>query len=80
MPYLDTITSILNDVKGWFFALIGIVTLVVVVKNAFAYQAGDSAEKQDAMRSIKKAIVMGGGIFILSWFATYVITKMSSVS
>ena len=80
MPYLDTITSILNDVKGWFFALIGIVTLVVVVKNAFAYQAGDSAEKQDAVRSIKKAIVMGGGIFILSWFATYVITKMSSVS
>ncbi|MCL4377477.1 MAG: hypothetical protein M1479_08755 [Actinobacteria bacterium] len=80
MPYLDTITSILNDVKGWFFALIGIVTLVVVVKNAFAYQAGDSAEKQDALRSIKKAIIMGGGIFILSWFATYVITKMSSVS
>jgi len=80
MPYLDTITSILNDVKGWFFALIGIVTLVVVVKNAFAYQAGDSAEKQDSLRSIKKAIVMGGGIFILSWFATYVITKMSSVS
>ena len=80
MPYLDTITSILNDVKGWFFALIGIVTLVVVVKNAFAYQAGDSAEKQDAVRSIKKAIVMGGGIFILSWFATYVITKMSSVA
>ena len=79
MPYLDTITSILNDVKGWFFALIGIVTLVVVVKNAFAYQAGDSAEKQDSLRSIKKAIVMGGGIFILSWFATYVITKMSSV-
>jgi len=80
MPYLDTITGILNDVKGWFFALIGIVTLVVVVKNAFAYQAGDSAEKQDAIRSIKKAIIMGGGIFILAWFATYVITKMSAVS
>ena len=80
MPYLDTITGILNDVKGWFFALIGIVTLVVVVKEAFAYQAGDSAEKQDALRSIRKAIIMGAGIFILSWFATYVITKMSSVS
>jgi hypothetical protein len=79
MPYLDTVTSILNDVKGWFFALIGIVTLVVVVKDAFAYQAGDSAEKQDALRSIKKAIIMGAGIFILSWFATYVINKMSSV-
>ena len=80
MPYLETITSILNDVKGWFFALIGIVTLVVVVKNAFAYQAGDSGEKQDAIRGIRKAIIMGGGIFILSWFATYVNNKMSSVS
>ena len=41
MPYLDTISGILNDVKGWFFALVGVVTLVVVIKNAFAYQAGD---------------------------------------
>ena len=79
MPYLDTITGILNDIKGWIFALIGIVTLVVVVKNAFAYQAGDSAEKQDSIRSIRKALIMGGGIFVLAWFATYVIGKMSAV-
>jgi len=79
MPYLDTITGILNDIKGWIFALIGIVTLVVVVKNAFAYQAGDSAEKQDSIRSIRKALIMGGGIFVLAWFATYVISKMSAV-
>jgi hypothetical protein len=52
----------------------------VVVKNAFAYQAGDSAEKQDAIRNIRRAIIMGGGIFILSWFATYVIAKMGSVA
>ena len=79
MPYLDTITGILNDIKGWIFALIGIVTLVVVVKNAFAYQAGDSAEKQDSIRSIRKALIMGGGIFVLAWFASYVISKMSAV-
>ena len=79
MPYLDTISGILNDVKGWFFALIGIVTLVVVIKNAFAYQAGDSSEKQDSLRNIRRAIIMGGGIFVLAWFATYVINKMSSV-
>ena len=79
MPYIDTIAGILNEVKGWFFALIGVVTLVVIIKNAFAYQAGDSAEKQDALRNIRRTIIMGGGIFVLSWFATYVIEKMSSV-
>jgi len=79
MPYLNTIAGILNDIKVWLFALIGIVTLVVVVKNAFTYQAGDSAEKQDAIRNIRKALIMGGGIFVLAWFATYVIDKMSSV-
>ena len=79
MPYLDTIAGILNDIKVWFFALIGVVTLVVIVVQAFKYQAGDSSEKQDAARNIKKALIMGGGIFVLSWFATYVIDKMSSV-
>jgi len=79
MPYLDTIASILNDVKGWFFALIGVVTLVVIVKNAFAYQAGDSAEKQEALKNIRRTIIMGGGIFVLAWFATYVIDRMSAV-
>jgi len=79
MPYIDTIAGILNEVKGWFFALIGVVTLVVIIKNAFAYQAGDSAEKQDALRNIRRTIIMGGGIFVLAWFATYVIEKMSSV-
>lgn len=61
MPYIDTLTSILNDVKSWFFALIGIVTLMVVVKNGFTYQAGDSAEKQDALRNIKRAFTMATG-------------------
>ncbi len=79
MPYLDAIAGILNDVKGWFFALVGVVTLIVVVKNAFAYQAGDSVEKQEAIKNIKKTILMGGGIFVLSWFATYVIERMASV-
>jgi len=79
MPYLAPIAEILNEVKVWLYTLIGIVTLVVVVIQAFKYQAGDSAEKQDAVRHIRNSIVMGAGIFILSWFATYVINKMSSV-
>jgi len=79
MPYLDVISGILNEVKVWLYTLIGIVTLVVVVIQAFKYQAGDAAEKQDAIRHIRNSIIMGGGIFILAWFATYVINKMSSV-
>lgn len=79
MPYLDVISGILNEVKVWLYTLIGIVTLVVVVIQAFRYQAGDAAEKQDAIRHIRNAIIMGGGIFILAWFATYVINKMAAV-
>ena len=78
-PYLVQIVDILNNVKVWLFTLIGIVTMVVVVIQAFKYQAGDAAEKQDAIRHIRNAIIMGGGIFILAWFATYVINKMAAV-
>ena len=53
-PYVVEIINILNQIKGWIFALIGVVTVVIVVKNAFTYQAGDSAEKQEAARNIKR--------------------------
>jgi len=79
MPYLAPISEILDEVKVWLYTLIGIVTMVVVVIQAFKYQAGDAAEKQDAIRHIRNAIIMGGGIFILAWFATYVINKMAAV-
>ena len=78
-PYLIQIVDILNNLKVWLFSLIGIVTLVVVVIQAFKYQAGDASEKQDAIRHIRNSIVMGAGIFILAWFATYVINKMAAV-
>ena len=79
MPYIDIIAGILNEVKVWLFTLIGIVSLVVIVIQGFRYQSGDSAEKQEAIRNIKRTILMGGGIFVLAWFATYVINKMSAV-
>jgi hypothetical protein len=79
MPYIDTIAGILNEVKVWLFTLIGIVSLVVIVIQGFRYQSGDSVEKQEAIRNIKRTIIMGGGIFVLAWFATYIINKMSSV-
>ena len=78
-PYIGQIIDILNNVKVWLFTLIGIVTMVVVVIQAFKYQAGDAGEKQDAIRHIRNSIVMGAGIFLLSWFATYVINKMAGV-
>ena len=79
MPYIDTIAGILNEVKVWLFTLIGIVSLVVIVIQGFRYQCGDSSEKQEAIRNIKRTVIMGGGIFVLAWFATYIITKMSAV-
>jgi len=79
MPYIDTIAGILNEVKVWLFTLIGIVSLVVIVIQGFRYQSGDAAEKQEAIRNIKRTILMGGGIFVLAWFATYIINKMSAV-
>jgi len=78
-PYLVEIASILNGVKGWLFALIGVVTMVVVVINVFKYQAGDAGEKQDAWRHIRNALIMGAGIFVLAWFAEYVIGRMAGV-
>jgi len=78
-PYIGQIVEILNNVKVWLFTLIGVVTMVVVVIQAFKYQAGDSGEKQEAIRHIRNSIVMGAGIFILAWFATYVINKMAGV-
>ena len=78
-PYVVEIINILNQIKGWIFALIGVVTVVIVVKNAFAYQAGDSSEKQEAARNIKRTLIMGGGIFFLAWFANWVINKMAGV-
>ena len=79
MPYIDVIAGILNEVKVWLFTLISIVSLVVIVIQGFRYQSGDSVEKQEAIRNIKRTVIMGGGIFVLAWFATYIITKMSAV-
>jgi len=79
MPYIDIISGILNEVKVWLFTLIGIVSLVVIVIQGLRYQSGDCADKQDAIRNIKRTIIMGRGIFVLAWFATYVINKMSAV-
>jgi len=79
MPYIDTIAEILNEVKVWMYSLIGVVTIVVIIIQAFVYQAGEAAEKHEAIKNIKRTIIMSGGVFLLAWFADYVIGKMAAV-
>ncbi|MDD3629334.1 MAG: hypothetical protein PHN81_06140 [Actinomycetota bacterium] len=79
MPYIEVIEEILEEVKTWLFALIGVVTVVVIIIQGIKYQSGDSVEKQEAIRHIRNSIMMGGGVFFLVWLATFIIGRMSSV-
>jgi Ca2+/Na+ antiporter len=79
MPYINAINGILEEVKGWLFALVGIITVVVIIIQGIKYQSGDSAEKQEAIRHIRNSIMMGGGVFFLVWLATFIIDRMSNV-
>lgn len=75
-PFVPRIISLLNEIKGWFLALIAVVTVVVILIYSFKYFQGDGSEKAEAISNIKKTIYMGGGVFFLIWFATYVVDKM----
>lgn len=77
-PYLSKATGILGDLKGWLLGLVAAVTLVVIVKHGLEYQAGGEGEKSEAVKGIRKDLIMGGAIFFLVWLASYIITKMSS--
>lgn len=75
-PFVPKITNLLNEVKGWLLALVAVVTVVVILIHSFKYFQGDGSEKAEAISNIKKSFYMGGGVFFLIWFATYVIDKM----
>jgi len=79
MPYIDVIYGILNEVKVWLYSLIGVVTIIVIIIQAFKYQTGEAIEKQEALKNIRRVVVMSGGVFLLAWLADYVIGKMASV-
>jgi hypothetical protein len=79
MPYINVISEILDEVKVWLYSLIGVVTIVVIIIQAFKYQAGEAVEKQEALKNIRRTIVMSGGVFLLAWLADYVIGKMAAV-
>ena len=76
MEYVTKITKILTDVKGWMLLVVGLLTAVRVVKEGIAYQQGDGSIKRQCIENIKHSIYMGGGIFLLVWFAGYVASVM----
>jgi len=80
MPYVLEIVSLLKEFQVWILTLIGVVTGVVVTFHGLQYQGGNDGEKQNAVKKIRGAIMMGGGIFFLVWLVTYIITKMSGVN
>lgn len=75
-PYMSKALGILGDLKGWLIGLVGAVTVVVVIKHGLEYQAGGEGEKSEAIKAIRKTIIMGGSIGFLVWLVTYIIGKM----
>jgi len=73
------IAKVLGNVKGWLIALIGAVTIVVVVIQAFNYQSGDPGEKAEAIKRIRNTIFFGVGVSIFAWFSEYVVNIFSSI-
>lgn len=80
MEFVKVIESILKDLRTWITSLIGAITIVRVLILAVKHQAGDGMEKEQAMREIKKCLVMCGGCFFLVWFVTYLISKMKGLA
>jgi hypothetical protein len=76
MEYVSKVTSIITDLQGWILLLVGAITTLRIAKEGVAYQQGGISEKANAMQNIKSTLYMGGGIFALVWFATYIVTKM----
>lgn len=79
-PYVNKTTELIGKVKGWGLALVGAVTVIKIIQYGIQYQGGSSDEKQDAVKSIRKTFIMGGGIFFLVWFAGYVVEQYAGVT
>lgn len=75
-PYLTKVITLIEGVKEWGLGLVGVITVAIIVKDCLQYQQGSSNEKAEARDNIKKHLYMGGGIFFLVWFATYIVSYM----
>lgn len=79
-PFIGVINGIFGDFKVWMIAILGSLTVAIIIKHGIDYQKGNTAEKQEAAAGIKKTLIMGAGIFILAWLVTYIISKFSAVA
>ena len=80
MEFVRVIDSILKDVRTWIMSLMGAITIVKILILSVKHQAGDSMEKEQAMREIKKCITMCAGCFFLVWFVTYLVSKVKGLA
>ena len=80
MEFVKVVQSILKDIQLWLTSIIGGVTVAKVLMLAVKHQAGDGMEKEQAMREIKKSVVMCAGSFFLVWFVTYLMGKVQGLA
>lgn len=73
---MEKINSIVSEFQGYLLGAIAGITALVIVKDAIKYQQGTADEKAQSVKDIKKAIYMGGGVFVFIWIATTVIDKL----
>lgn len=79
-PFVNKTIEIITKLKTWSLALIGVLSVVKVIQYALQYQSGGDDEKQMAVKSIRKTLMMGGGVFFLVWFASYVVEQYSGIT
>lgn len=79
-PYVNKTIEIIGKLKTWALALVGVITVVKIVQYAIQYQSGGDDDKVVAIKSIRRTIIMGGGIFFLVWFASYVVEQYSGIT
>lgn len=72
---IQTLLSLLEEVKNWLLSGVAILTVLAVLKDFYIYQGGNDREKESATMGMKKSLKMGVGIFIVIWIATYAIGK-----
>ncbi|MGL5381735.1 hypothetical protein [Clostridium sp.] len=79
-PYIQVITSLFSDAKGWIMMIVGAITLFKVAQYVMQYQGGEADEKAHSVKLIRNTLMMGGGGFFLIWFADQIFQAMQKVS
>lgn len=78
-PFLDVIGNLFSSAQGWIMTIVGVVTLFKIAQYVMQYQSGEADEKAHAVKLIRNTLMMGGGGFVLIWFAGEVFKAMQAV-